>query len=187
MGKRKIRQAKINTGSMADIAFLLLIFFLVATTMQTHQGLSQNLPPDNDQPKKSIPERNLFKVAVNSKNEILVRGAPFVSFDQLTEDARAFVLNYGQQATLSEHPEKAVISIKVDRGTRYEVFIKTLDAVQRAYYEIYGERVGLSAEEYRKLNTSIPIEKEKYEAGRSGIPMKISIAEPTNTKYYGAI
>ncbi len=56
---------------MADIAFLLLIFFLVATTMQTQQGLSQQLPPDSDRPKSPMQERNLFKVAVNSKNEIL--------------------------------------------------------------------------------------------------------------------
>lgn len=172
---------------MADIAFLLLIFFLVATTMQTQQGLSQQLPPDSDRPKSPMQERNLFKVAVNSKNEILVRGEPFVSYDQLRADARLFIMNYGHDPALSDHPEKAIISLKVDRGTRYEAFIKTLDALQGAYYEIYGERVGLSAAEYRKLNTSIPVEKEKYEAGRSGIPMKISIAEPTNSRNYGAI
>lgn len=188
MEKRKIRrQVKINSGSMADIAFLLLIFFLVTTTIQTNQGLSLKLPPDEPSTEKPINERNLFKVLVNSDNEILVEGENFVSYQKLTEDAKDFILNRGRHPKLSDNPESAIISLKVDRGTKYNSFIQVMDALQKAYYEIYGEKAGISADDFRKLDLSNPSERKKYLEAREGIPMNISIAEPSKTNYYGSL
>lgn len=187
MRKGKTRpQVKIDSGSMADIAFLLLIFFLVATTIQMHQGLSLKLPPDEPPVEKPIHERNLFKVLVNSDNEILVEGEKFISYEKLKKDAKAFVMNNGANPMLSDNPEKAIVSLKVNHGTKYDAFIQTLDALQGAYYEIYGGRIGISADDFRNLDLSVPGEREKYLKARAGIPMNISIAEPTKTENYGA-
>lgn len=178
---RKRKSGKINSGSMADIAFLLLIFFLMTTTIQSDKGLNVKLPPDSeDEPIAKIHERNLFKVLVNSKNKILVEGAAFKSYSQLKNDAKTFVMNRGNDPRLSDTPKDAIISLKVDRGSRYEIFIDVMDALQGAYYEIYSERVGLTPDAYRSLDTSIPEEREKYLQGRKDIPMNISLAEPTN-------
>ena len=69
--------------------------------------------------------------------------------------------------------------MKADRGSSYEVFIAILDELNAAYNRIYGERVGLTDEEFRKLNRNDPREKALYQKARSGIPKAISIAEPT--------
>ncbi len=176
--KSKRLSAKVNSGSMADIAFLLLIFFLVTTTIINHQGLHLKLPPDE---KSTVPinERNLFKVQVNSKNKILIEGEDFKNYEILRSQLKRFILNNGKDPYSSDNPEKAIVSLKVDRGTSYDIFISLLDALQGTYYEIYGERLGISSEEYRRLDLKIPENKVKYLASREGIPMNISIAEPT--------
>ena len=181
MKKRKLTNSnQINSGSMADIAFLLLIFFLVTTTIASHQGLSHKLPPEvTDQ--TPVHERNLFKVLINSNNEILVEGKEFQSFEILKSDAKKFILNNGKDPKSSVNPEKAIISLKVDRGTKYDTFVEVLDALQGVYYEIYGERVGLTADEFRQLKTLDPEDRAKYLKAREGIPMNISIAEPSKT------
>ncbi|MEP4667961.1 MAG: hypothetical protein ABJZ91_04025 [Cyclobacteriaceae bacterium] len=79
---------------------------------------------------------------------------------------------------LSTSPRKAVVSLKTNRGTEYGYFIEVLDELKSAYYEIYGERVGLTAAEYRHLDLKNRTELQIYEKGKAGIPMNISIAEP---------
>ena len=79
----------------------------------------------------------------------------------------------------SDGPTSAIVSLKADRGSSYEIFIEILDALNAAYNRIYGERVGLTAEEFRKLNRNNPKEQELYDRARLGIPKAISIAEPT--------
>jgi hypothetical protein len=101
-----------------------------------------------------------------------------VSFARLHEDVKKFILNNGEDPALSVNPEKAVISLQMNRGTHYRSFIEVMDVLQGVYYEIYGERVGLSADEFRNLNLKLENEKAKYNEGRDGIPMNISIAEP---------
>ncbi len=179
MKRSKSRQpVKINSGSMADIAFLLLIFFLVTTTIITHQGLSNKLPPEitDEQP---IHDRNLFKILINSQNKILVEGKDFESYEKLQKQVKEFVLNSGVDPNLSVSPQKAIVSLKVDRGTKYDTFIQVLDAIQGTYYEIYGERIGITAAEFRKLNSSDAADRTRYLEAREGIPMNISIAEPS--------
>jgi len=167
---------------MADIAFLLLIFFLVTTTIQSNKGLSVTLPPHIDEPPKAkFNERNLFKVQINSNNKVLVEDEPFLGFDELHQDLKVFILNNGEDVNLSDTPEKAIVSLQMNRGTHYKRFIELMDALQGVYYEIYGDRVGLTAEQFRNLDLQIADQKTKYELAREGIPMNISIAEPNKT------
>lgn len=208
MPKSKSRKVEIPAASLADIAFLLLIFFLVTTTIASDKGIALLLPPkpDPNQPPPDITknERNIFKVNVNSSDAVLVEDEPLKDVSKIREMVKEFVLNFGKQTqenqdiigTLSssqrsyimsqgrkpnssDSPTDAVVSYKTDRGTSYEIYIAILDEIMGAYDEIYGERVGLSAEEFRNLDKSDPAQNEVYSRAREGIPRNVSIAEPT--------
>jgi biopolymer transport protein ExbD len=185
---------EIPNASMADIAFLLLTFFLMTTTVASDKGLltqlpppPEALPPDMD---VEIPERNLFKVQVNSFDKLLVEGEPWTSTPRdLTDKVKAFVLNNGADPASSDNPQKAIVSLKTDRGTSHKVFIEVLDALTAAYYEIYAERAGVSVERWREISQEPNADqqtKQLYDKGRGllpngqvEIPKAISIAEPT--------
>ncbi|MEQ9466677.1 MAG: biopolymer transporter ExbD [Ekhidna sp.] len=194
---------EVSSGSMADIAFLLLIFFLVTTTIANDKGILMQLPPppEPDQPEIEFQERNIFKILANSNDQLLVENEPYNKpMSELKEEVKAFVLNFGnpdqegidtynslpsqmkaragQSPSSSDHPGKAVVSFKANRGTSYELYIDVLDAVQAAYNEIYGERVGITADEFLQLDQSKDVEKRMYQQARQGIPKAISIAEP---------
>ncbi len=161
---------EVNASSMADIAFLLLIFFLVTTTIATDKGLAMRLPPHipddiNDHPMK---KRNVFNILLNSQDHLLVE----------EESANT------QKDDLSENPDKALVSIKTDRGTTYQVYIAVLDEVKRAYHELRADFLGISVDEYLKLANTNPetLNKEqrnKLEEAKLAFPMQISEAEPT--------
>lgn len=194
---------EVSSGSMADIAFLLLIFFLVTTTIANDKGILMTLPPppEPDQPEIEFQERNIFKILANSNDQLLVENEPYTKpISELKNDIKKFVLNFGkpdqkgidiynslpgslksqakQSPESSDHPGKAVVSFKANRGTSYDLYVQIMDAAHAAYNEIYGERVGLSAEEFLQLDQSKDVEKRMYLQGRSGIPKAISIAEP---------
>ncbi|WP_420387933.1 ExbD/TolR family protein [Roseivirga sp.] len=213
MSFRKNRPTQeVNAGSMADIAFLLLIFFLVTTQIATDKGLPMILPPKSDIIDEApLNERNVLNVQVNSYDRLLVENEPLEDISELRNLVYDFVLNFGQpgekkkvddvsdqevfaslpismknyiRANLgsqlsSDGPSKAVVSIKTDRGSSYEKYIEVMDEVFAAYYKIYGERVGLTAEEYRKLNRNDPEQRYLYDEGKRGINKAISLAEPT--------
>ncbi len=205
MGKAGRKIPEVNSSSMADIAFLLLVFFLVTTTIATDKGLTLTLPPkaDPNQPPPDITknQRNIFKILVNSSDRILVEDEPMEDISELRDQVKEFVLNFGQMdeesqtlyntlpqslralskrsESSSDDPQEAVVSFKADRGTSYDVYLNILDELQGAYYEIYGARVGITAEEFRALDRKNPSELEKYNRAREGFPMNISIAEPT--------
>jgi biopolymer transport protein ExbD len=206
---------EVNAGSMADIAFLLLIFFLVTTQIATNKGLTLLLPPkqEDDEPIEiKQQERNLFKIQINSADRLLVEEEPLEDVTQIREMVYDFVLNFGApsdkkkgktevsdrdvyeslpgsmrgyinrnlgSSESSDGPGAAIISLKADRGSSYDIFISILDELNAAYNKIYGERVGLTDEEFRKLNRNDPRQKEMYDRARSGIPKAISIAEPS--------
>lgn len=173
------RKTEINSSSMADIAFLLLIFFLVTTTIQTNQGLSATLPPYKEKPDFiKFHDRNLYKIHINSRDRILVEDAPFESFEKLHADVKKFILNHGVDPKLSDNPNDAIISLHMNRGTHYRRFIEVMDALQGVYYEIYGERLGMTAKQFRTLDLKLADQKAQYNQAREGIPMNISIAEP---------
>lgn len=196
---------EINSSSMADIAFLLLIFFLVTTTIATDKGLTLTLPPkaDPNEPPPDITknQRNIFKILVNSSDRILVEDEPLTDITELRFMVKEFILNFGKadqdaqelyntlpqslkvlslkNESSSDFPKDAVVSFKADRGTSYAIYIAILDEMQGAFYEIYGERIGLTADEFRGLDRKKPSDLEKYKKARFGFPMNISIAEPT--------
>jgi biopolymer transport protein ExbD len=173
----------IPNASMADIAFLLLTFFLVTTTVANDKGLTLQLPPPPEAMPKDveikIQERNLFKIQINSFDALLVEGEPYTgSMRELTDKIKTFVLNNGVDTESSDSPEKAIVSFKADRGTTHKKFIEVLDAAQRAYYEIYAEKLGVTVDQWRDI-ASDPERKADYNKSREGVPMQISIAEPT--------
>jgi len=183
-------EAEIPTAGMADIAFLLLIFFLVTTTINVDTGIGMTLPPKLDQNQKPPPvkERNLFKILVNAQGELLVEEEP-ANISQLRQRVKNHVTNYGQDPNLAVSPSKAVISIKTDAQTPYNTYVEVLDEVWMAYREIWdsiarsgttpqGEDVGLgqtysSYQEY--YNTLDPGDDNKI---RDAFGAQISIAEP---------
>jgi biopolymer transport protein ExbD len=189
MAKRKDRGSpEVNSSSMADIAFLLLVFFLVTTTIPNDKGLLIQLPPKLDPnvppPDLELNDRDVFTVRINSADNLLVEDEPLTDVYQLKQMVKDHVLNPNNNPNLASSPDKAVVSLKNDRGTSYERFVTVLDQLQAAYYEMYGERVGLTAAEYRNLDRKDPRQLELYEQGKEGIPMAISIAQPT--KFGGA-
>ena len=183
MPRSKRGSATINSSSMADIAFLLLIFFLVTTTIANDKGLTLQLPPnpeDVEQTDIKIPERNIFKILINSSDKLLVENEPMENPRDIRDLVKKFVENNGVDPNLSDSPEKAIVSIKTNRGTSYESFIEVYNEVQGAYYDMYAARAGVSNAKWREIasNTSDPDNKRIYDGAREGFPMQISIAEP---------
>ena len=174
---RKSRTApEINAGSMADIAFLLLIFFLVTTTIAEDKGVLVKLPPWSDEPPPELRlnERNVYSVLVNANNQLLVRGTP-KNIDNLREDAKDFIMNPTRDEMMAEDPKKAIISLKNDRGTKYETYLKVYNELKAAYNELREE------EALKRHNKSFEfITAAQQKAIRSDIPLVISEAEPTD-------
>ncbi|MDH4089040.1 MAG: biopolymer transporter ExbD [Cyclobacteriaceae bacterium] len=183
----------IPNSSMADIAFLLLTFFLMTTTVASDKGLLILLPPPPEAlppDEVEIPERNIFKIQINSSDKLLVEGNPWFSTSrELTDQIKIFILNDGRDPTSSDSPLKAIVSLKADRGTTHKKFIEVLDAAQAAYHEIYANRAGVSVKRWREISSDpneSPETKQAYDRGRDvgpngtvGIPMALSIAEPS--------
>ncbi len=190
MARSKRTAEPINAGSMADIAFLLLIFFLVTTTMDVDSGLLRKLPPplDPEAPKPPpIKERNVFTVLVNRNDQLLVEGE-IGSLKTLRAKAKEFVLNPYNKANLSAKKDpaiieligtyavsKGVVSLQNDRGTSYDMYISVQNELVAAYREIRDDlAMQTFGKKYKLLN------KVRAKAVRKAIPMMISEAEPRN-------
>lgn len=153
MGRRSIPE--VNAGSMADIAFLLLIFFLVTTTIDTDEGIDRKLPPIEppNQEDIVIKQKNIFTVVVNKNNQLLVE-------DQLMQlkDLRAAAIKFldngggaGEDAcsyckgdkdpTSSDNPDKAIISLQNDRETKYSTYIAVQNELVGAYNDLRARYV----------------------------------------------
>ncbi|WP_299015828.1 biopolymer transporter ExbD [uncultured Polaribacter sp.] len=199
---------EINAGSMADIAFLLLIFFLVTTTMNVDSGVSKKLAekPPKDYVPPIIKKKNIFEVNLNFKNELQVEGER-MEIKDLKEAAKAFIDNGGGVGKIvegvvsgpcdyckgerldesSDHPNKAVISVLSDRGTEYGVYLKVQNELLRAYSELRNrlakERYGVTytelEEAYKNARDNESL-KRKVEDIKKAYPQIISDAEPTS-------
>jgi biopolymer transport protein ExbD len=180
MAKTKTRDRmnnEINAGSMADIAFLLLIFFLVTTTIAEDKGILVKLPPWSDEEPDitKLKERNVFSVLVNAQNQLLVREEP-ARIGELRERAKEFIMNPTNRPDLAEGPRNAIISLKNDRGTDYETYLAVYNELKGAYDELWNE---LSERRYGEpYSDEMPFAQRK--AIRDEIPMVLSEAEPTN-------
>ena len=199
---------EINAGSMADIAFLLLIFFLVTTTMNVDSGISKKLSekPPADYVPPVIKERNIFEVNINRNNELLVEGER-MDLKEIKDAAVKFIDNGGGEGKLvdgvstgpcdyckgekstasSDHPNKAIISVQSDRGTEYGTYIVVQNELLRAYTELRNrlceERYNMSYTELEKLykddKNNLEL-KKKVEDIKTAYPQIISDAEPTS-------
>jgi len=194
---------EINAGSMADIAFLLLIFFLVTTTMNKDAGIIRKIaekPIDNSV--IDIKEKNILEVNINLKNELFVDGNT-VKLKDLKQIAIDFIDNgaglgtnnkqcdwcEGKQITTSsDHPSKALISIIADRNTSYETYITVLDNLNSAYthlrnklsVKLYNQNYASLLEEYKNPNNNNKLIETKINLIREKYPLLLSDVEIKN-------
>tara|TARA_Y100001934_G_scaffold265845_1_gene344526 strand:- start:58 stop:624 length:567 start_codon:yes stop_codon:yes gene_type:complete len=186
MAKRALPE--INAGSMADIAFLLLIFFLVTTTMDVDSGINRKLPPWDEEQLQDPPpikKKNIFTVLVNSRNQLLVEDE-YMELEDLREAAKRFLNNNGdgkcdyctgalRSPTSSDNPGKAIISLQNDRGTSYKMYISVQNELAAAYNELREE---LAQRRYGKSYDDLDDEAQKEIS--DAYPQKISEAEPVS-------
>ena len=194
MASKKRSMPGINSSSTADIAFMLLIFFLTTTSMDTDKGLARRLPPPPDpnmqQDNIIVKERNILQVRINKDNQLMV-GSDYMEVAQLRAKAKEFIANPNDDANLPEKhvkdipllggacmvTEKHVISVTNDVGTSYQVYIDVQNELVAAYIELRNEMaLARFGKEY--LNCS----EDEQKAIRDYYPQKISEAEP---KKYG--
>lgn len=191
MARKKRESEEINAGSMADIAFLLLIFFLVTTTMNANKGVSGKLPPwVEEEIIVDLHERNVLNILVNAHDQLLVKGE-MMDIKDLRLKTIEFLKSDGSNPDLPVSSKTAVVSIKNDRGTSYEVYIQVQNELKAAYKSVRDE---LAMQKYnmtygaireKMIDPLLPISerneyKEKAKAIKEVFPMKISEAEPEN-------
>ena len=175
--KKKNRDVEIPTSSMADIAFLLLIFFLVTTTIDVDTGIGMTLPPkpDEDITPPPVADRNLLALLVNENGDILLEGEP-TNLNAIRATVTRHVTNNGADPNYADTPDKAVVSLKFTRRTPYNSYIDVLDEVWMAYRELWdNEARSMGHASYKAYTDGLAGAeneiREKYKA-------QISIAEP---------
>lgn len=179
---------EINATSTADIAFLLLVFFLATTTMNVDSGMFRKLPPyqPNNTETPKIAKRNILQVLVNRNNQLAVNGE-LTDVSSLKERAIEFLLNPNNDEDLPEKTvkpidllgnvevSKGVVSLQSDKGTSYEMYITVQDQLAAAYNEVRDRKaVAKWGKKYAALTS------EQQDAIREQVPMSISEAEPKN-------
>jgi len=201
MSKRTLPE--INAGSMADIAFLLLIFFLVTTTMDIDSGILRKIPEKQKKPSEVIlKNKNVLEVSINKNNELLVENNS-IKIVELEEIATRFIDNGGgldknktrctwckgdRNPKSSDHPTKAVISIKTDRSTSYETYISVLDKLNVSYAKLRNrlskELYNVSYSElliaYKNNKTNKEVTLKRIQLIREKYPLLISDASIEN-------
>lgn len=188
---------EINAGSMADIAFLLLIFFLVTTTMDVDTGLTRKLPPPIDVPPEDVPEvkqRNVFVVLANANDDLLVEGEPTLVSD-LRRKAKDFIIGDANNENMPEFTNKnipalggmypvskQIISLQNDRGTSYDLYIKVQNELVGAYNDVRNEfamrKFGKSYKELEEQAKTSEGAEQQLDAVKDVYPQRISEAEP---------
>ncbi|WP_222983156.1 ExbD/TolR family protein [Flagellimonas meishanensis] len=193
---------EVNAGSMADIAFLLLIFFLVTTTIETDAGLDRMLPPMEppEDVDVVIKQKNIFTVNINKNGQLLVEDN-LMNLKDLRKAAVAFLENNGdgscnyckgkKDASSSDNPEKAIISLKNDRETKYKTYITVQNELVGAYNELRNREAqrlfgrDFTEMEAEFLNPETPSKvrddlKDKVKRVQDMFPQKLSEAETTS-------
>jgi biopolymer transport protein ExbD len=190
MAKGKRSVPEINSSSTADIAFLLLIFFLITTSMDTDRGLTRRLPPPPEQDKKNdetdkVKERNILMIFLNYQDQLMC-GPEYLNVSQLRERAKDFIANPTDDSSKPERvekdipmlgkmmvTEKHVISLRCDRTTSYKSYIAVQNELVAAYNELRDE---LAENKWHKKYAALDEEQQK--AIREVYPQRISEAEP---------
>ncbi len=187
---KKIPQ--INASSMADISFLLLIFFLVTTSMDVNQGLARRLPapipPDQKVEDTDINKRNLMVVKINSANQLMVQGQ-LMDVKQLRETAKEFIKNenddanlpklveedFGEPIGVQRYTKDHVISVQNDVDTQYQAYLDVQNELVAAYNELRNE----CAQKYFNMAYN-ELNEDQQKQVQKVYPQKISEAEPKN-------
>ena len=178
---------EVNAGSMADIAFLMLIFFLVTTTMDVDTGIMRQLPPpvQDNQEIPDFKERNIMKILVNSADQLLVNGKPG-DIRTLKADVVDFMSvhlddpNYPEvtQKNIENlgtiYTSKGLISLKNDRGTSYDMYIRVQDELALAFKELKNR---VSKQYYGRPFDKL-ISDDRIDAINKAVPTRVSEAEP---------
>ncbi len=195
MAKKKRKVPGLNASSTADISFILLIFFLITTSMDTDMGLARRLPqpPEDEEIKQElkIKERNVMEVRINAQGFLWVKdgtASSYVDIRELRARAKQFIKNENNQSILPEkHPinipllgmcaltDKHVISVQTDRGTPYNMYFQVQNELVAAYNELRDE---LSKQKFGRIYAALSDEQKV--AIRTYYPQKISEAEPKN-------
>ncbi len=174
MKKRSRLKNEVNAGSMADIAFLLLIFFLVTTTIEIDKGISIKLPPIVDAPPLTPPSKNVLSIKLNADNELLVEGERAELVD-LRERTIEFISNPEKLKSLPTTPKNAIISLQHDRSTQYTHYIEVYNELKAAYNHLWEEQA------QKTFNKSFKgLDQEQIKQIRKEIPFVISEAEPVD-------
>ncbi|MCR5035889.1 MAG: biopolymer transporter ExbD [Bacteroidales bacterium] len=191
MARKKKKVPEINASSMADISFLLLIFFLVTTTMDTDSGITRRLPPPVENPDMDVKvkERNILNVMINKYDKLMVNGKPS-QVEDLKDITRDFITPKpnDEKAPEVEMKEielignfmtnKGVVSLKNDRGTSYQMYIAVQNELAKAFNELREE----VSQQYFKTSYSNLTDKDKIDAVNKAVPVRISEAEPEEIK-----
>lgn len=191
MSRKKKKVPEINASSMADISFLLLIFFLVTTTMDTDSGITRRLPPPIENPDMDVKvkERNILNVLINKYDKLMVNGklADVSALKDITKDFITPKPN-DEKAPEVETKEieligsfmtnKGVVSLKNDRGTSYMMYIAVQNELAKAFNELREE----VAMRYFQQHYADITDKDKLDAVNKAVPVRISEAEPEEIK-----
>ncbi|MBO5407641.1 MAG: biopolymer transporter ExbD [Bacteroidales bacterium] len=178
----------LNTTSSADIAFLLLIFFLVSTTMDVDKGIQRRLPPMPDENQKQqdikVNRRNIVVVRINAQDRILAGGVP-MDITQVKDQIKEFIVNPANSESLPEKEmkdiegfgqyavSKGVVSLQNDRGTSYSAYLRVQNEIVKAFNEIRDDFAMVNfGSKYADLD------EEKQKIVREAVPQSISEAEP---------
>ena len=190
MAKKKVPE--INGSSMADIAFIALIFFLMVTTMDKEEGIARQLPPippeDQKVENQEVNRRNIIQVKINSNDRLLAGGVP-MDVSQLKDKIKEFMTNPNDDPNLPEKEvkevkgigpvpvSKGVISLQNDRGTTYQAYITVQNELVKAINEIRDDfSMRTFGKKYAKLD------EEQQNAVREAVPQRIAEAEPKDVK-----
>ena len=190
MAKKKVPE--IIGSSMADIAFIALIFFLMVTTMDKEEGISRLLPPippeDQKVENQEVNRRNIIQVKINSNDRLLAGSQP-MDVSQLKDKIKEFMTNPYDDPNLPEKEikdipglgpvpvTKGVISLQNDRGTTYQAYITVQNELIKAVNEL---RDDFSMKTYGKKYSKL--DEERQEIVRQAVPQRISEAEPKDVK-----
>lgn len=171
--KKGIKSAEIPTSSMADIAFLLLLFFLVATVIDVDTGIGMTLPEYVENPETvEVPKDRMVALLINENGDVLLDGA-VIAIPQISLTIKPRII---EKIELPSN-KKLIVSVKTDRKTNYNRYIQALDQVKLAFFEVRDE---YSNQKYGQKFSNLS--KELQDEVKEKIPISISIAEPEAVK-----
>lgn len=178
MIKRKNRgSAEVNASSMADIAFLLLIFFIITSNVVNDRGTRLVLPIIQEPVPVERLKENVCVIVMNDQNELLVNDQR-MDVEDLPAYVRKHILNNGKDPSLSKSPKDAVVVFKTARGSKYPAYLKLINRVQMVYFDLWAESAGVSTKAILDWDVDTNTDlSERLDKLREVVPYNFVIAE----------